>query len=62
VAALMQGDVDAVIMDNVAGIGYVGANPGSQRLSPFSLTTLLYNNRSILDSNPRFKLKICGTM
>lgn len=27
VAALIQDDVDAVIMDNVAGIGYVGANP-----------------------------------
>lgn len=27
VAALMQGDVDAVTMDNVAGIGYVGQNP-----------------------------------
>ncbi|MFQ5401522.1 MAG: transporter substrate-binding domain-containing protein, partial [Anaerolineae bacterium] len=27
VQALINGDVDAVIMDNVAGIGYVGANP-----------------------------------
>ena len=27
VAAMIQGDVDAVTMDNVAGIGYVGQNP-----------------------------------
>ncbi len=28
VQALLTGDVDAVIMDNVAGQGYMGANPG----------------------------------
>ncbi|MGB1253234.1 MAG: ABC transporter substrate-binding protein, partial [Candidatus Promineifilaceae bacterium] len=27
VAALIQGDVDAVTIDNVAGVGYVGQNP-----------------------------------
>ena len=27
VAALIQGDVDAVTIDNVAGLGYVGQNP-----------------------------------
>jgi polar amino acid transport system substrate-binding protein len=33
VQALIQGDVDAVIMDNVAGIGYVGANPDSLKIT-----------------------------
>lgn len=39
VQALINGDVDAVIMDNVAGIGYVGANPGAVKLVGEPLTS-----------------------
>ena len=38
VQALIQGDVDAVIMDNVAGIGYVGQNPDKIMLLDEKLT------------------------
>ena len=30
--ALIAGDVDAVMIDNVSGLGYVGANPDSVKL------------------------------
>lgn len=39
VQALINGDVDAVIMDNVAGIGYVGANPGEVKIVGEPLTS-----------------------
>ena len=39
VQALINGDVDAVIMDNVAGIGYVGANPGAVKIVGEPLTS-----------------------
>lgn len=39
VQALINGDVDAVIMDNVAGIGYVGANPDSVKIAGSPLTS-----------------------
>ncbi len=39
VQALIQGDVDAVVMDNVAGLGYVGANPDSIKISGDALTS-----------------------
>ncbi len=39
VQALIQGDVDGVPMDNVAGIGYVGANPDKVRIIDEPLTT-----------------------
>lgn len=39
VQALIQGDVDAVIMDNVAGLGYVGANPESLKITGDALTS-----------------------
>jgi polar amino acid transport system substrate-binding protein len=32
VQALIAGDVDAVMIDNVSGLGYVGANPDSVKL------------------------------
>jgi polar amino acid transport system substrate-binding protein len=32
VQALINGDVDAVIMDNVAGLGYIGANPDALKI------------------------------
>jgi len=38
VAALIQGDVDAVTMDNVAGIGYVGQNPDAVMMIDEPLT------------------------
>ncbi len=38
VQALIAGDVDAVILDDVAGQGYVGANPDSVRISGEPLT------------------------
>jgi polar amino acid transport system substrate-binding protein len=38
VQALMNGDVDAVVMDNVAGLGYVNANPGDVRITGDVLT------------------------
>lgn len=39
VQALIQGDVDAVVMDNVAGLGYVGANPESLKITGDALTS-----------------------
>ncbi|RMH00783.1 MAG: hypothetical protein D6706_02975, partial [Chloroflexi bacterium] len=39
VQALINGDVDAVIMDNVAGIGYVGANPDKVKIVGEPLTS-----------------------
>lgn len=39
VQALINGDIDAVIMDNVAGIGYVGANPDSVKITGAPLTS-----------------------
>lgn len=39
VQALINGDVDAVIMDNVAGIGYMGANPGEVKIVGEPLTS-----------------------
>jgi polar amino acid transport system substrate-binding protein len=38
VEALINGDVDAVVMDNVAGLGYVGANPEELRITEDVLT------------------------
>jgi polar amino acid transport system substrate-binding protein len=38
VQALINGDVDAVVMDNVAGLGYVGANPDKVRMTGDVLT------------------------
>ncbi|MFW6096511.1 MAG: transporter substrate-binding domain-containing protein [Chloroflexota bacterium] len=39
VQALINGDVDAVMMDNVAGLGYVGANPDDVRIIDEPLTS-----------------------
>ena len=39
VQALINGDVDAVVMDNVAGLGYVGANPDSVKITGEPLTS-----------------------
>ncbi len=39
VQALINGDVDAVIMDNVAGLGYVGANPDALQIVGEPLTS-----------------------
>lgn len=39
VQALMNGDVDAVVMDNVAGLGYVGANPDDVKITGDPLTS-----------------------
>ncbi|MFN2187410.1 MAG: transporter substrate-binding domain-containing protein, partial [Candidatus Promineifilaceae bacterium] len=33
VEALINGDVDAVVMDNVAGLGYVNAQPDKVRIT-----------------------------
>jgi polar amino acid transport system substrate-binding protein len=38
VQALINGDVDAVVMDNVAGMGYVNANPDDVRITGDVLT------------------------
>ena len=38
VQAMIAGDVDGVILDDVAGIGYVGANPDAIRILDGSLT------------------------
>jgi polar amino acid transport system substrate-binding protein len=38
VEALINGDVDAVVMDNVAGMGYVNANPDDVRITEDVLT------------------------
>ncbi len=39
VQALLAGDVDAVIMDNVAGMGYMGANPDQLKMVGEPLTS-----------------------
>lgn len=39
VQALINGDIDAVVMDNVAGIGYVGANPDALKITGDPLTS-----------------------
>ncbi|MFZ0548045.1 MAG: transporter substrate-binding domain-containing protein, partial [Candidatus Promineifilaceae bacterium] len=39
VQALINGDIDAVVMDNVAGIGYVGANPDAIKITGDPLTS-----------------------
>jgi len=39
VQALINGDVDTVIMDNVAGLGYVGANPDAVKIVGQPLTS-----------------------
>jgi polar amino acid transport system substrate-binding protein len=39
VQGLINGDVDAVVMDNVAGLGYVGANPEDLKLTGDPLTS-----------------------
>ncbi|MCI0393644.1 MAG: transporter substrate-binding domain-containing protein [Chloroflexi bacterium] len=39
VQALINGDVDAVVMDNVAGLGYVGANPDEVKITGEPLTS-----------------------
>jgi polar amino acid transport system substrate-binding protein len=39
VQALINGDVDAIVMDNVAGIGYVGANPEALKITGEPLTS-----------------------
>jgi polar amino acid transport system substrate-binding protein len=40
IQSLISGDVDAVVMDDVAGQGYVGANPDSVRMLDSALTSL----------------------
>jgi polar amino acid transport system substrate-binding protein len=32
--ALMAGDIDAVVIDNVSAIGYINANPGQMKVGP----------------------------
>ena len=39
VQALLNGDVDATVMDNVAGQGYIGANPDKLKLVGDPLTS-----------------------
>ncbi|MGH2543194.1 MAG: substrate-binding periplasmic protein, partial [Ardenticatenaceae bacterium] len=39
VQALINGDVDTVIMDNVAGLGYIGANPEALKIVGEPLTS-----------------------
>ncbi len=39
VQALINGDIDAVVMDNVAGLGYVGANPDTVKITGEPLTS-----------------------
>jgi polar amino acid transport system substrate-binding protein len=39
VQALINGDIDATVMDNVAGEGYIGANPDKLKLVGESLTS-----------------------
>jgi polar amino acid transport system substrate-binding protein len=39
VQALINGDIDATVMDNVAGEGYIGANPGKVKLVGDPLTS-----------------------
>jgi polar amino acid transport system substrate-binding protein len=34
VAALMAGDIDAVVIDNVSAIGFINANPGKLKVGP----------------------------
>jgi polar amino acid transport system substrate-binding protein len=38
VQALLNGDIDATLMDNVAGEGYIGANPGALKMVGEPLT------------------------
>jgi polar amino acid transport system substrate-binding protein len=38
IVALMSGDIDAVIIDEVAGIGFMGENPGKMKVA-FSVTS-----------------------
>lgn len=40
IQSLISGDVDAVVMDDVAGQGYVGANPDAVRMQDSALTSL----------------------
>ena len=42
VQSLITGDVDAVVMDDVAGQGYVGANPEDVRMLEAALTSTEY--------------------
>ena len=42
IQALISGDVDAVVMDDVAGQGYVGANPDDVRMMDAALTSTEY--------------------
>ena len=39
VQALINGDIDATVMDNVAGEGYIGANPDKLKLVGDPLTS-----------------------
>nr|MBI2905061.1 transporter substrate-binding domain-containing protein [Chloroflexota bacterium] len=39
VQALLNGDIDATVMDNVAGEGYIGANPNKLKLVGEPLTS-----------------------
>jgi polar amino acid transport system substrate-binding protein len=39
VQALLNGDIDATVMDNVAGEGYIGANPDKLKLVGDPLTS-----------------------
>ena len=39
VQALINGDIDATVMDNVAGEGYIGANPEKLKLVGDPLTS-----------------------
>ncbi len=39
VQAMLAGDIDAVVMDDVAGQGYVGVNPESLQMLPVTLTS-----------------------
>jgi len=39
VQAIIQGDIDGALIDDVAGLGYVGANPGALKLTGDPLTS-----------------------
>jgi polar amino acid transport system substrate-binding protein len=39
VQALINGDIDATLMDNVAGMGYIGANPDKLKITGDELTS-----------------------
>ena len=34
VAALLSGDVDAVVIDTVSAVGFIGENPGQLKIGP----------------------------